>query len=1498
MPSIGGITFSSPEPVGTFPLVTSFPHGRAQAPEVVVHRMGGESANGKIDQRYLIGNGAKVFTVKLATLPPQRLQELMDFWIVNQGAYGAFYYAAPNEDQTTTEYVCRFRDQSISFEYLTGAICTTGIELVEIVSTGPSYALAGTVTRFPNDALEAALAGQVQEIIPLIRIQARDPDYPVIYLSDRLVTVGGQEYQPRLVDWDGIEQGMAGATDTASFTFGNADRVMTLLVNDVNLFRADIQFSLFHVGTALKIDLWRGDIADWKAAAASPVMTVQATDGLYELNQMYPRRKISRRCWKTFDDAANGCPFTASGTLHSARLLTNSDRTTTTYAFSPSEDECDKGWATTNGCLAHGMDRYFGGIIATPQTVRTKDNSTGTWGFGRSRLTSASMVADSVYGEVVPEIYCKIDHPDVSVGFPVNAKVAAGRDEGDFYNALGIIGEGPIEEFAHSRGDVYVRPDGSEALAYNPHKLDGQDHHGWTNYLKDTESAEKAIQSTYGLRLVNGEDPVPEGDEYSFSLGEGGDGIQRYGPERAAGTAFIEIRRSDEKGLQLSRLSEHSIQTAVRNGISGYTWEDNLDGTFTRSELTVLNNPVWIAINAHLKMVGLQFADSNTQLGAFDGAAAAYAAWICDQEVPKIVGDGTETQFTFTGVLQEAKPWRDWLQEILNNCLGYYTFAFKKLKIGIRHNSSAVEQFSDGNIIWGSLQYEPLKPSFWHIQGTFADEEYGYVSNTVEVEDETYSALIGGVPSKSQINFTGASSKSQVARLITTRLREEMGGWQPSVQKVARRGRIKTTLLGLTVEPGSVCRLDHGDLPDMPATVAGSVDPEEARTNHIQFRVERWRLNKDYSIDIEWRSIHNEIYDLVAGPKPADVAANELPVEELFAPSNWRYYAYTKQDGKLRLNNFAVGRYGDTVHQGFFDIYYRDEAHHPWLALGATLEANATEIIYGGLGPTPQPGDLIQIEAEICKVTGVDVGAWTLTLERAQLGTTAVRHAQRAATVVGINEQFPNELTVESGLAIQNGEILLEWGGTFEAVSQYNQATGSLITTRPLEVTVGTTVTTDALIWKLQVRREQIPFQPRFFRSPNRSKFEHEIDLPGCGVALIRGYLTNTRGVPSETVICAPAAMDRMEPMAAGEITSAWPHALRTHDNLTYQMPREHVLPLPPTSEDAGEINAFEPILLPEAQTFRHAYADVTNAFSVDAEAPIEWPAALTSISVSEDAFASISLIGAFDEAGQLHVVITGENELRVPVWRAVDFPELSTLEGAAESLCNWLNADEPFAAYYQASVVGAEIRIVAKIPFGGNLEVDYIGAMIPIASGRLTGLGITQGRRYAIVYTGGSDLVSSPSPLSDSTGPAVSAFSISLTDIPQPSDERVTAIKVYAVPDGQDWPLYLIDTLEVGETTLVDGIAEADLTARSDYEGPSQPGMEGNLLIRVKADGLEWFDLFVPAGEARSNVADGYAIAPKSEGTEITADVRYRLVEEPTEDRPGFPIDVRIVIE
>jgi hypothetical protein len=221
---------------------------------------------------------------------------------------------------------------------------------------------------------------------------------------------------------------MGNESDDASFTFGNADRVMRDLANDVDLFRAEIGLSLFHVGTGINLNLWKGDIVNW-SLDAGPECKITASDGLYELNMPYPTRKISRTCWKPLDSQA--CPYSQAGALDLVHF--------------PEADaaKCDKGYDMPNGCLAHGMKRHYGAIIAEPQGVRIKENSTGTWGFGRSPLTSVSLVADSIYDQVLLEIYTDVE-------MPVNCKVAAGRDESDFYEALSIVGEGPLWE-ARSR---------------------------------------------------------------------------------------------------------------------------------------------------------------------------------------------------------------------------------------------------------------------------------------------------------------------------------------------------------------------------------------------------------------------------------------------------------------------------------------------------------------------------------------------------------------------------------------------------------------------------------------------------------------------------------------------------------------------------------------------------------------------------------------------------------------------------------------------------------------------------------------------------------------------------------------------------------------------------------------------------------------------------------------------------------------------------------------
>jgi len=202
---LGNIPVPEIAPSGVFPLVPDYPHGRAQAPEVVIHQFG--SGNAKIEQRFLLGTGAKRFTVRKARLREADRVALRDFWEQHYGPYGAFYYNAPNDDgQGTTQYTCRFANEPLSWEMLAAAVCSLGVTLIEIPSSSPTYTLNQTVNRFPPAALQQALLSQVQEIIPLIKIIPKEPGYPAIYVSDRRCTIGSQLYQARLLEFDGIAQ--------------------------------------------------------------------------------------------------------------------------------------------------------------------------------------------------------------------------------------------------------------------------------------------------------------------------------------------------------------------------------------------------------------------------------------------------------------------------------------------------------------------------------------------------------------------------------------------------------------------------------------------------------------------------------------------------------------------------------------------------------------------------------------------------------------------------------------------------------------------------------------------------------------------------------------------------------------------------------------------------------------------------------------------------------------------------------------------------------------------------------------------------------------------------------------------------------------------------------------------------------------------------------------------------------------------------------------------
>ena len=397
-------------------------------------------------------------------------------------------------------------------------------------------------------------------------------------------------------------------------------------------------------------------------------------------------------------------------------------------------------------------------------------------------------------------------------------------------------------------------------------------------------------------------------------------GGKTYDDNFSAGTAAITIRRSDDSGIQLVTLQSRSMEAVIRYGLKGWVWT----APSARSWQT-LTNPVWIAVNAVLRAKGLRNASMAVATQHFDVQAAIAAAAICEQTVPRVFGGGTEQQFTFQGIIAAEKPLCDWIDDILRNCLGYYTFANRKFKPGIRINSSAVEAFTEGNIIFGSLSLRPLEPTFNHLTAYFNNKDTRFSRDSLPALDEDH-AQLAGVHLKAQIELTGTTSRSQAARIAATRLREELGGINAEQWRSAREISFRTTILALAVEPGMVCSLTHPLMPNG----AG------------EFRVTAWRLNKDYSIEIAGRTTVDDMYDLTAGPKPVDVEAAPIPVEGEIVESPFAGIEEARTNAAEALEIIA-----DWAADDKFDPLEKKRARLEWEIIAgekAGLEAEATAL--------------------------------------------------------------------------------------------------------------------------------------------------------------------------------------------------------------------------------------------------------------------------------------------------------------------------------------------------------------------------------------------------------------------------------------------------------------------------------------------------------------------------------------------------------------------------
>ena len=85
--------------------------------------------NGYEQRRRKWAHGKRSFSLKYNVLTYNETDTLYDFYIARNGTYDAFSFVNPNDNQT---YTVRFTDDQMSFDHFSQAICSTGLNMVEV----------------------------------------------------------------------------------------------------------------------------------------------------------------------------------------------------------------------------------------------------------------------------------------------------------------------------------------------------------------------------------------------------------------------------------------------------------------------------------------------------------------------------------------------------------------------------------------------------------------------------------------------------------------------------------------------------------------------------------------------------------------------------------------------------------------------------------------------------------------------------------------------------------------------------------------------------------------------------------------------------------------------------------------------------------------------------------------------------------------------------------------------------------------------------------------------------------------------------------------------------------------------------------------------------------------------------------------------------------------------------------------------------------------------
>lgn len=878
---IGGL-ISVPDATvsGVFPWLGDYPSVRAVGYDYVIHRIGLMK-----EQRILkrnVGNSWALTFENLYTSmsggQESTLATLWTFYDTHRNPRTLFYFYDPREANeivdisgasTTGRYSCRFKESELSFETFRDRLHRGTFEIIAVDTTKtvvnraqyyPSQTLRIPTAAWMSQAAQPSMTASDSiihfcsinrvwsttgiETYPL-KVSTHRYHHTCLFGASPTDTDG--DYVPRLLAWDfqqELDQG-----DSGTIVLDDSDLAISQYLEQINITGWEAKF-MIHLNGAFgdlgePCQLWRGYVSEWIRDANEGTMTIRLDGAASRLRQMIPHRTAQLQCPLEFNDmpvvnqGLAECPYAA-------------------YGSGGDPAECDKSLDGTNGCVAHNMRNYFQGLVMKPSKALGLLPRAHWYSFGRDQYNSTSTPMKSVYGKVIPYVY--------GAGRQiVEAEIFEFRDESEFKVASGIVSEGPI---GYANQGVYADAIGQVLLDNLPQ------HTGY--------------------------EPVKA---YGFTGQDVGTIIDPT--FRCSKLAFVSIRTIDAVGFdeQSSGVDQHRILVEILHGLCGvrtYWWTGNL--TLTRE---CYGGPIHYVYDIFLRALGLR-GSAWTLVGGNDDQPRdqlidvdnflEVEAWQASQVASITDPEVTETLWDFRGVLRDAKPAIDWMRDLIACAPIDIVFSFGKLNFKARKDDITTPKATmmtfeqNQNIIDKSFSSGRFKPKFNSFTVTYADDTLDFTQTTVTIEDKLaqkrmgiykissgYNAFVPNII-KSEITLAGVFKRSQIIRLATQVLREELGGKEVAEQEAAREITFSAPLVGLGVEVGDVFRCIHEELP------AGDG----------YFRCTGFRYTSDLAVEIHGKSVVASMYDstpimggtvgsgdpvpgIPGGSQGSDGSINELP---------------------------------------------------------------------------------------------------------------------------------------------------------------------------------------------------------------------------------------------------------------------------------------------------------------------------------------------------------------------------------------------------------------------------------------------------------------------------------------------------------------------------------------------------------------------------------------------------------------------------------------------